>query len=64
LLRADLTYIQDWQGPSEALVPSVTWSARSNLELAIGVQLFGGNHGAGQYGGLAPLWFFRGDVYF
>jgi len=64
LLRADLLYIQDWQGPSEALVPSVTWSARSNLDLSIGVQLFGGNHGAGQYGGLAPLWFFRGDVYF
>jgi len=64
LLRADLLYIQDWQGPSEALVPSVTWNARSDLDLSIGVQLFGGNHGAGQYGGLAPLWFFRGDVYF
>jgi len=64
LLRADLLWIHDWNGPSEALVPSVTWSARSNVDVSVGVQLFGGNHGSGEYGGLAPLWFFRGDVYF
>lgn len=64
LLRADLLWIHDWNGPSDALAPSLTWSARSNLELSVGVQLFGGNAQTGQYGGLAPLWFARADVYF
>jgi hypothetical protein len=64
LLRADLLWLHDWNGPSEALVPSITWSARQNLDLSLGVQLFGGNSGTGEYGGLAPLWFLRSDVYF
>jgi hypothetical protein len=64
LLRADLLWIHDWNGPSEAVAPSLVWSLRSDVELAGGVQLFGGSDGAGQYGGLPPLWFVRADVYF
>jgi hypothetical protein len=64
LLRGNVLWIHDWQGPSEALVPSLVWSPRSDLEISAGVQLFGGNDGSGEYGGLPPLWFFRADVYF
>jgi hypothetical protein len=64
LLRANLLWIHDWNGPSEAVAPSLTWSPRSDLELTAGVQLFGGGGDKGEYGGLKPLYFLRGDLYF
>ena len=64
LVRANLLWIHDWNGPSEALAPSLIWQVRSDIELSAGVQLFGGNDGSGEYGGLPPLWFLRADVYF
>jgi hypothetical protein len=64
LLRADVLWIHDWLGPSEAVFPSVTWSVRSDLEISAGVQLFSGAGGGGEYGGLPPLYFLRLDAYF
>jgi len=62
--RAGRLWVHAWSGPSEAVAPSLVGSLRSDLELAAGVQLFGASDGAGQYGGLPPLWFVRADVYF
>jgi len=64
LVRLDLLWIHDWEGPSEAFFPVVTWSALQNTELSLGAQVFGGRDGAGNYGGLEPLYFARLDVYF
>jgi hypothetical protein len=64
LLRLDVLWIHDWNGPSEALAPSLSWSARDDLDLAIGVQVFGGRDRAGNYGGLDPVFYFRGDLFF
>ena len=64
LLRLDVLWIHDWEGPSEALAPTLTWSATSALDLAAGVQLFGGRHGTGNYGGVDPVFFLRGDLFF
>ena len=62
--RAGRLWVHAWSGPSEAVAPSLVGSLRSDLEVAAGVQLFGASDGAGQYGGLPPLWFVRADVYF
>ena len=64
LLRLDVLWIHDWEGPSEALFPVLTWSALQSLELSLGAQVFGGRDGEGNYGGLDPLYFVRIDLYF
>ena len=64
LVRLDLLWIHDWEGPSEALFPVISWSALQSLELSLGAQFFGGRDGEGNYGGLEPLYFARIDVYF
>lgn len=64
LLRANVLWIHDWNGPSEAFAPSLTWSPRGDLEFTGGARLFGGGDGNGEYGGISPLWFIRADVYF
>jgi hypothetical protein len=64
LVRADLLWIHDWEGPSEALFPVLSWSARQDLELSLGAQFFVGEAGKGNYGGLDPLFFVRCDLYF
>ncbi len=64
LLRGNVLWIHDWNGPSEAWVPSLVWSVRSDLDLSAGVQLYGGSDGKGEYGGRPPLYFVRADVYF
>ncbi len=64
LLRANFLWLHDWNGPSDAYAPSLTWSPRGDLELSAGARLFGGGDGSGEYGGLSPLWFVRADVYF
>jgi len=64
ILRANVLWIHDWNGPSEAWVPSLVWSVRSDLDLTVGVQLYGGSDGSGDYGGRAPLYFARLDLYF
>lgn len=64
LLRLDVLFIHDWEGPSEALFPVLTWSALQSLELSLGAQVFGGEDGEGNYGGLDPVIFARVDLYF
>jgi hypothetical protein len=64
LLRLNVVWLHDWEGPSEAFFPTLTWSATSALDLQIGVQLFGGRDGEGDYGGQDPVFFFRGDLFF
>jgi hypothetical protein len=64
LVRVDLLWIHDWEGPSEALFPVLSWSARQDLELSLGAQFFAGKAGKGNYGGLDPLFFVRCDLYF
>ena len=62
LVRVDLLWLHDWHGSSDALVPSLRWSARDDLELGVGVQLFSGERG--EYGEAANLFFVRFDAYF
>ncbi len=64
LVRLDVLWIHDWEGPSEALFPVLTWSARQDLEVSLGAQLFGGGERKGNYGGLEPLYFARVDWFF
>ena len=64
LLRGNVLWIHDWNGPSDAWVPSLVWSVRSDVELAAGVQVYGGGDGKGEYGGRPPLYFARVDLYF
>jgi hypothetical protein len=64
LLRLDVLWIHDWEGPSDAIAPTLTWNATSDLDLAVGVQVFAGRDGEGNYGGQDPIFFFRGDLYF
>ena len=60
----NVLWLHDWNGPSEALVPSLAWSPRDDLELSAGVQLFGGNQTSGEFGGLSTLWILRANVFF
>jgi hypothetical protein len=64
LLRANVLWIHDWNGPSDAWVPSLVWSVRSDVDLGAGVQVYGGEDGKGEYGGRPPLYFVRVDLYF
>ncbi len=64
LLRLDLLWIHDWEGPSEAFFPLLTWSALQSADLSLGAQFFGGGDEEGNYGGLDPVYFVRVDVYF
>jgi hypothetical protein len=63
LLRGNFLCLYDWNGASEAFVPSLTWSPRDDLELSAGVQMFRGSK-TGQFGGLPTLWILRADVFF
>jgi hypothetical protein len=64
LLRADLLTIYDWNGASVAFFPVLTWSARSNLVLSAGVQLFLGEGSDTEYGERANLVFASVDFFF
>lgn len=64
LLRADVLWIYDWHGPSAAVVPVVSWSARDDLVLSAGVQLFYGPGGRSEYGDAANLMFAQIDLFF
>lgn len=63
LLRGSFLWLHDWNGASEAFVPSLVWSPVDWTELSAGVQLFRGSK-TGQYGGLPALWILRADVFF
>lgn len=64
LLRGDFLAIWDWRGASAALVPSLTWSVRSNVSLSVGAQLFVGSDGDSEFGDASELGFARFDYYF
>ncbi len=49
---------------ARARARSLTWSASSDLDLSLGVQLFAGEEGEGNYGGLPPVFFLRGELFF
>jgi hypothetical protein len=63
VLRLDVLTIGDWNGPSLAFAPVLTWSPIGAMELKLGVQLFAGRR-ASEYGPQEPLgyltmeWFF------
>jgi len=63
LLRGNFLWLHDWNGASEAFVPSLVWSPTDYLELSAGVQVFRGSK-TSQYGGLPTLWILRADVFF
>jgi hypothetical protein len=64
LLRLDAVLLYDWSGSSLAFAPALTWSARQDLELSLGGQLFWGVEGESQYGGISPILIVRADLYF
>lgn len=64
LLRADLLWIHDWNGPSEAFVPTLRYQVTSDLELSLGAQLFLGQGSDSEYGDVSNLLFIQFDAYF
>ncbi len=64
LVRADLLTIYDWNGASVAFYPVVAWSARSDVALSVGVQLFLGHDRDSEYGDRPNLVFGSVDLYF
>ena len=63
-LSASLLWLHDWNGASEALVPSLVYSPRSDLEISCGAQLFIGSDKDSAYADVPGLvyvqveWFF------
>jgi hypothetical protein len=65
LVRANLLSIYDWHGPSVAIFPVISWSASSDVEVALGVQLYlGPDDGRSEYGDRANLLFAQVDFFF
>ena len=63
LLRTDLLWLYDYEGPSAAIFPSIGYSPRDDLELSISAQLFVGPDDT-EYGDVSNLFFVRADLYF
>jgi hypothetical protein len=64
LLRADLLVLYDWHGPSVATVPSLRYSFRPDVEIALGAQLFLGPHARSEYGDRSNLLILQIDAFF
>lgn len=64
LLRLDLAWLYDWHGPSVAFVPSLSWSAKDNLEVALSGQLFYGRHARTEYGDRPAILILRVNAFF
>ena len=64
ILNASLLWIHDWHGPSEAFVPALTYSPRSDLEISLAAQLFVGSDRDSEYVDVPGLLFLRVDWIF
>ncbi|MCP4005723.1 MAG: hypothetical protein GY725_16155 [bacterium] len=64
LLRADLLWLHDWHGPSEAFVPTLSYQLRSDLDLTVGGQFFLGSGSNSEYGDQPNLLIIQLDAYF
>lgn len=64
LLRANLLWIYDWNGPSAAFFPTLSYALRPDLEVGIGAQLFLGPRGRSEYGDRSPLVLLQVDAFF
>jgi hypothetical protein len=64
LLRLGLLWIHDWHGPSEAFVPSLSYSPRSDLEISLGAQLFVASDEDSEYADLPGLVFVQLEWFF
>lgn len=63
LIRAGVTWIGDFAGSSHFVIPQLSWSATSSLDLALFAQLPSGGDG-GEFSGLHELYAVRLDWYF
>ena len=65
LLTGSVLWLHDWNGPSEALVPSLAYSPRSDLEISVGVQLFiGSDKKDAAYADVPGLFYIQVDWFF
>jgi hypothetical protein len=64
LLRLDGLWLYDWDGPSVAFVPALTWAARADLEVAVAGQLFWGEDERSDYGDQPALLILRLEAFF
>lgn len=64
LMSAGLLWIHDWHGPSEAFVPTLSYSPRSDLEISVGAQLFVGSSVESEYADIPGLLFVQVDWFF
>ncbi|MEE9282211.1 MAG: hypothetical protein V3V67_18750 [Myxococcota bacterium] len=63
-LSAGLLWIHDWSGPSEAIVPSLVYSPRSDLEISLSTQLFVGSDDDSEYAGVPGILIFQINWFF
>ncbi len=64
LLSASVLWLHDWNGPSEALVPSLAYSPRSDLEISVGAQLFIGSDKDSAYVDVPGIFYVQVDWFF
>jgi hypothetical protein len=64
ILRADLLFIYDWNGPSAAIVPAITYQWRQDIEVALTAQFFVGRDQRAEYGDRPTLLVLQIDSYF
>ena len=64
LLNGSALVIADWDGPSTAIFPALTYVATDDLELTLGTQLFIGPSERSEYGDAANVVFLQLDWFF
>ncbi len=64
LLRGSLLWLQDWNGGSAALVPTLGYSPNDHVELRVGAQLFLGSGDDTSYGEATNVLFVEVDLFY
>lgn len=64
LWRGNLVWFYDWDGPSGAIAPALTWAPRSDLEFTFAGQLYIGRDGRSEYGDRPNVLILSADFYF
>jgi hypothetical protein len=64
ILRGDLLALYDWNGPSTAIVPAITYQWRQDVEISLAAQFFIGRDARTEYGDRSTLLVLQLDAYF
>ena len=64
LLNGALLVLADWDGPSSAIFPTLTYQVWEDVELTLGPQLFVGPENRSEFGDAANVVFLQLDLYF